>query len=730
MKGNSAMPRVVYVLIIAVAILLSPLPDIRGAEGSPASLAASGPVVQVTDSTSNLVVEVANDQSYDLLISFAAEMGLDVSFSCRLAGIVTLEPRGDAVGLAAELATLDGVLSIASERRVRTTLTPSDTDLSNQWALSTVHAFEAWDLSLGTHDVVVAVLDTGIDWNHPDLADNMWSNEDGYHGYNFIDDNWFPMDDNVDGYDDSGVWQANLNTYHGTHVAGIVGAVTDNDEGMAGLAQVQLVAVKVMNESGEGTDGMVASGIMWAIEEADADVIVMSLGVDGESMTLRNAVNAAKQAGVVTVAAAGNDGTSVVSYPAAYGSVIAVGATDETNRRASFSNYGVNLDVVAPGVSIFSTMGGGGGSYQYLSGTSAAAPHVAGVAALMLSVNPALTPEEVGETINATATDIIQTGYDQTTGWGIVNAFGAVEDVSSPTVTIVEYPEFVEPNSTYSISWMVSGGDPGDIEETTLMWGETIASIDEATMNFTGSTWQVFTVEDLPSLPYNGTIYLRASATVDGMDYESEILALPVHDAPADNIFMQLLEDIQEFILEDMGLVNFLIILMVLIAVPVIIVAARPKKKRRSAARPPAAHTQTVQTHGSLNQYRPAHGTAHLPPPPPPPPRYESYVDIVGDKIVPPVLTVVEGTKIVWVNRTWAPPPGVAIKSGRYDQTGEHPDGLFGSGLLAAPGDYWSVTFHRVGTYDYYLTGYWKTAKIVVQPASASQQQQKASTGT
>ncbi len=102
----------------------------------------------------------------------------------------------------------------------------------------------------------------------------------------------------------------------------------------------------------------------------------------------------------------------------------------------------------------------------------------------------------------------------------------------------------------------------------------------------------------------------------------------------------------------------------------------------------------------------------------------------MGDKIVPPVLTVVEGTKIVWVNRTWAPPPGVAIKSGRYDQTGEHPDGLFGSGLLAAPGDYWSVTFHRVGTYDYYLTGYWKTAKIVVQPASASQQQQKASTGT
>ena len=94
-------------------------------------------------------------------------------------------------------------------------------------------------------------------------------------------------------------------------------------------------------------------------------------------------------------------------------------------------------------------------------------------------------------------------------------------------------------------------------------------------------------------------------------------------------------------------------------------------------------------------------------------------MDIVGDKIVPPVLTVVEGTKVVWVNRTWAPPPGVAVKSGVVDTAGgEHPDGLFGSGLLVAPGDYWSVTFHRVGTYDYYLTGYWKAAKVVVKPLS------------
>ena len=154
----------------------------------------------------------------------------------------------------------------------------------------------------------------------------------------------------------------------------------------------------------------------------------MSLGVEGTSTTMVNAVNYARNNDVVMIAAAGNDGTSVVSYPAAYPQVIAVGATDDTDRRASFSNYGSDLDVVAPGVMIYSTQGGTG--YQYLSGTSAAAPHVAGVAALMLTVSPALEPEEISSIINQTATDISQTAYDPMTGWGIVNAFRAVEALS------------------------------------------------------------------------------------------------------------------------------------------------------------------------------------------------------------------------------------------------------------------------------------------------------------
>jgi subtilisin family serine protease len=711
LKGIGVSLRLITaVLSLALLLPVLNIAPVASAEADPG-------LVFLADPSANLVVEASDSHSLGSVLDLVQRRGLDVTFCSFETGIMSVDPGDDAEELALEISSVDGVVSVSSELKARTTLTPDDPGISYQWALNTVDAYDAWDVSVGTHDVVVAVLDTGIDWNHPDLAANMWTNADGYHGYNIVDDNWFPMDDNIHGYDDSGDWVANLYTYHGTHVAGIVGAVTNNAVGMAGLAQVRLMAVKVMNESGEGTDAMVASGIRWAVDHG-ADLITMSLGVEGTSMTLSNSVTYARSRGVVMVAAAGNDGTSVVSYPAAYPEVIAVGATDDTNRRASFSNYGSNLDLVAPGVMIYSTQGGSG--YQYLSGTSAAAPHVAGVAAVMLSVAPALEPDEVSSIMNQTATDISQPSYDPTTGWGIVNMFRAVESVSAPTVTITEYPEFVEPNATYSISWMVSGGDPGVIESTTLFWGTSPTAIDTATTVFSGTTWAVFTVEALPSLPGNGTLYLRAVATVDGGDYESEVLEIPVHEALPDNMLMQFIKDVQDFIFNDLGLINFLLIMVILIAIPIIIVAARPKRKRvRTVSTPPPA-ASAPPSRSSLDQYSLARGSAQMPPPPPPPPRFESYVDIVGDRVVPPVLRIVEGTKVVWVNRTWAPPPGVAVRSGLLDSSGEHPDSLFGSGLLVAPGDYWSVTFHRAGTYDYYLTGMWKAAKVVVEKFSGA----------
>jgi len=476
------------------------------------------------------------------------------------------------------------------------------------------------------------------------------------------------------------------------------------------MAQARLMAVKVMNDSGEGTDATVASGVRWAVDpngDGDtsdgADIITMSLGVDGMSTTLTNAINYASSHGVVLVAASGNSGSSVVSYPAAYPRVIAVGAIDSTRDRASFSNYGQGLDLVAPGVSIFSTQASGG--YQYLSGTSTAAPYVAGVAALMLTVNPALTSEEVSQTLNNTAQDLRSTGWDDPTGWGIVDAFQAVEQISGPAVTITKSPSFADINATFSITWMVTGGTPGMIQATHLSWGTTPTSLSESSSTFTGQTWASFTVDNIQSLPQNGTLYLRAYATVDGSNYESELLELPVHAPTGGDLFTQFIRDVRKFIVDDLGLVNFLIILLAIIAIPAIVIAARPKRRKA------AAYSQTQQ----FQQYTPVSPAQYLPPPPPPPPRFETYVDLVGGDVIPNTVTVFEGTKLVWVNRAWAPPPGVMIKSGKLDATGEHPDGIFQSGMLIAPGDYWSATFHRAGEYPYYITGVWKTGKVIVE---------------
>lgn len=696
----------ISVLCIALLLFVS---SPAGQPDSDHSLSAGIAAVDIQDPSVNIVVETSGISAFDAVLRLASAHGLEVAFSDAGSGILTLSRPGISGSVLSELSGIEGVLSISSERKARATYIPNDSELRYQWGLDTVNAYEAWDIARGEHDVVVAVLDTGIDWNHPDIAPNIWSDADGYYGYNFIDGNRFPMDDNINSYDELGGWAPNTYTYHGTHVAGVVGAAIGNSIGIAGMAQVRMMAVKVMNDSGEGTDSTVASGVRWAVDHG-ADIVTMSLGVDGSSSVLSSAISYASNRGVVAVAASGNDGASYVSYPAAYPSVIAVGAVDDTNHRASFSNYGTGLDVMAPGVQIYSTQGGSAtpnGAYQYLSGTSTAAPFVAGVAALMLSVNPALSPVEIGAVLNSTAQDLTSmTGYDATTGWGIVDAFAAVELISDPTVTITEYPEYVALNSTFSIKWLVSGGDPGTIQTTYIRWGQSPTSLANMSESFTGTTWATFTVEDIQAPAYNTTLYVVAYANVDGTAYQSDLMELDVREAPPDGLFAQFLKDVHDFIFNELGVYNFLLLLAIIIAIPAVIVAMRPKR-RRVPVRYTVAQPQVVQ---------PAPAMPYMPPPPPPPPRFEAYIDVVGHDVLPQEIRVVEGTKVVWVNRAWAPPPGVSVRSGNVDETGEHPDGMFQSGMLIAPGDYWSATFHRVGTYSYYLTGIWKNARIIVEP--------------
>lgn len=241
------------------------------------------------------------------------------------------------------------------------TWSPNDTYFSPsyQYGLFNTDADHAWDVTLGSSNQEIAVLDTGVDYHHPDLDGKV------IRGYDFVQNDWTPQDQNG----------------HGTHVAGIAAAETNNGIGIAGMApNTKILAVRVLDASGSGSLANIADGIIYAAD-AGAEVINLSLGCNCDTQTMENAVNYAWNRGVVVVAAAGNDGVSTTFEPASYANVIAVGAVDSNNRKASFSNWGTWVDVMAPGVDIASTYPSN--RYVYLSGTSMASPYVAGQAALL-----------------------------------------------------------------------------------------------------------------------------------------------------------------------------------------------------------------------------------------------------------------------------------------------------------------------------------------------------------
>ena len=268
----------------------------------------------------------------------------------------------------------------------------------NDWNLNAVEAPEAWAAGYTGQGITVAVIDTGIDLDHPDLVHNLYVNAGEIPG-NGIDDDRNGFVDDVSGYDFvSGDARAEDGNGHGTHVAGTI-AAANNGIGATGVApDAKILPVRVLDDAGRGSDGSVAAGIRYAADMG-AQIINLSLG-GGYSSRILAAIEYAASAGSLIVAAAGNESASNPSYPARHSanstSVISVGAHDSRGNTASFSNeVGSSraVQVDAPGVSIYSTHLRGG--YGRLSGTSMASPHVAGVAALTLSANPGLTSREV-----------------------------------------------------------------------------------------------------------------------------------------------------------------------------------------------------------------------------------------------------------------------------------------------------------------------------------------------
>lgn len=269
-----------------------------------------------------------------------------------------------------------------------------------------ISAINAWQIEKGSGDTIIAVVDSGVDYTHPNLINNMWVSKNGYHGKNFINGSNYPMDD--DG--------------HGTHVAGTIAAIDNTENGIKGVMwDASIMALKVLDSTGVGNVADIIESIEYARDNG-AKVINMSLGSNENSLALKDAL-ASSQA--IVVASAGNENSNndiVPVYPANYNlpNILSVSATDNRDSLADFSNYGFNkVHVAAPGVSILSSKPGGG--FGYASGTSMAAPHVSGLAGLLLSKNPDMGNIEVIQLIKNN-TDPIQNLSSMLSSGGRINA--------------------------------------------------------------------------------------------------------------------------------------------------------------------------------------------------------------------------------------------------------------------------------------------------------------------
>ena len=348
--------------------------------------------------------------------ALAQQYGLDRYYQ------IEVPAHTDTPGMIAELAAfantfesvqLDGVGGIAAT-------IPNDTNFGTQWNMlntgqsggtpgADIHATLAWDLTQGVSTITLGMLDTGVQANHPDLTGKVLT------GWNIVTSNNSTNDLNG----------------HGTHTSGIAAARGNDSTGVAGVNwNVKILPVVVVNSGGSGTETQCANGVTWATDNG-ANIISMSLQYYTGATILKDAVAYAYDSGVLPVAATGNFASfGTVSYPAKWPKCMGVGATNRFDALWTGSNTGPQIDVSAPGQDVYSDWLGS--TYMTLSGTSMATPHVSGLATLIKTVNPALTPLQIETIIKNTAEDKGAPGFDNSFGWGRINAFAAVQAALPP----------------------------------------------------------------------------------------------------------------------------------------------------------------------------------------------------------------------------------------------------------------------------------------------------------
>jgi len=307
---------------------------------------------------------------------------------------------------------------------------PNDPSFSSQWALQAgrLNAPGAWDIATDSSHVV-AVIDTGADLDHTDLVDNLWQNP-GEIAYNGIDDDLNGFVDDVVGWDFAEDDNSPEDEYgHGIHVSGTVGARGNNNWMVSGVCwNVPIMVVRILDDNGSGYPPEAAAGIVYAADNG-ASVLNNSWGYTASFQVLEDAVRYSAALDNVIVACAHNQGSSHKIYPAAYDEVMGIIATDQSDQKPSWSNYGSWCDMAAPGQDILSLWLFNGTTYGW--GTSMATPHVAGAAALIREVNPFLDADATRWILNQTAVDLGDPGFDDIFGWGRLDLFAAVEKARS-----------------------------------------------------------------------------------------------------------------------------------------------------------------------------------------------------------------------------------------------------------------------------------------------------------
>jgi thermitase len=360
---------------------------------------SGGPTAPGSQSVTRVLVRFASDASPAQRAEIRGRADVEREATLAVRGLELVDPGpGVSVGAAvADLERMDGVLYAEPDRVVHQTATPNDPLLSYEWGLTSIRAPEAWDVTTGSPQVTVAVVDTGIDASHPDLSPNLWTNPgesgsgreangrdddangriDDVHGWDFVDSDAQPQDGNG----------------HGTHVSGTIAARGNDANGVAGVSwSAGIMPLRVLDDDGSGFVSDAVTAYAYAARMG-ARVVNASLGGDSFSRSERDAIAAAPD--TLFVVAAGNDGAdadATPAYPCDYdlGNVVCVAASDRDDALASFSNYGAtNVDLAAPGVDIASTWPDG--QYALLDGTSMATPHVTGAAALLLAHDGGLT---------------------------------------------------------------------------------------------------------------------------------------------------------------------------------------------------------------------------------------------------------------------------------------------------------------------------------------------------